>query len=206
MSADLKNIPVKLEENISKLVGKFPAVEVDSGKMKNCTCLLVNPENLSDVAKTLADWVDYPMNYLNCITAVDHLTHIEIVYFLTSIPSGVEIAVATRCPRKDGSIASVVDIWATAEYQEREVYEFFGVKFEKHPDLRRLLTPDAYKGFPLLKDYPKCGDPDDLEAVNAFLPDGWLEKAKAEKERLSQWLEGEIAKKTGSTGTPGKTG
>lgn len=196
--ADQAKISEKLDANLNKIAQDYPTLEIDHSRMKNCVCLIVNPENLFEVMQTIAKWDDIPMNYLNCITGVDQVTHVEVVYFLTSIPSGDEISVLTMVSRDNGSLPSVTGIWRSAEYQEREVYEFFGVKFENHPDLKRLLTPEEYKGFPLLKDYPKMGDPDDLKAIDAVLPDGWLEKAEVEKERLASWLEDEKAKRQGS--------
>ena len=172
--------------------------------MIDYVCINTNPDNLHDVMTAIASWEDIPMNYLRCITAVDQLTHIEVVYFLTNIPNGDRLAVATSCPRNEGTIPSVVDIWDTAAFQEREVYEFFGVNFDGHPDLRRLLTPDQYTGFPLLKDYPKGGDPDDLIAVDAYLPDGWIEKQKMEKDQMAKWLQDEIAKRQGKSDSASK--
>jgi NADH-quinone oxidoreductase subunit C len=197
-------ISQKLEKRLGEIASKFPAAGVSRDRMVDYVCINTNPDDLHNVMKAIASWDDIPMNYLRCITAVDQLTHIEVVYFLTNIPNGDRLAVATSCPRNEGTIPSVVDIWETASFQEREVYEFFGVNFEGHPDLRRLLTPEQYTGFPLLKDYPKGGDPDDLIAVDAYLPDGWIEKQKNEKDQLTRWLKDEIAKRQGKSDSAGK--
>lgn len=185
-----------LEARINKLVRDIPSVEIDRDRVKDYLCLLVNPDDLMRVMETIANWDEIPMNYLRCITGIDQLTHLEVVYIFASIPGPGGLAVVARCPRKDGVLPSVYGIWEAADYQERETYEFFGVKFDGHPDLRRLLTHDEMNGHPLLKDYPKGGDPDDLKAIDAFLPDGWLEDMKIEKERLQEWLQEEIAKRT----------
>lgn len=204
MANQTPEISKKLEKRLGEIASKFPTAEISRDRMIDYACITTNPDSLHDVMTAIASWDDIPMNYLRCITAVDQLTHIEVVYFLTNIPNGDRLAVATSCPRNDGTLPSVVDIWDTAAFQEREVYEFFGVNFDGHPDLRRLLTPDQYTGFPLLKDYPKGGDPDDLIAVDAYLPDGWIEKQKIEKEQLAKWLQDEIAKRQGKTDSAGK--
>ena len=185
-----------LETRINELVSNIPSVEIDRDRVKDYTCLLVNPDDLLKVMETIAYWDDIPMNYLRCITAIDQLTHIDVVYVFSNIPGPGGLAIAARCARKNGVLPSAYGIWETADFQERETFEFFGVTFEGHPNLKRLLTHEEMKGFPLLKDYPKGGDPDDLEAMDAFLPDGWLEDMKIEKERLQNWLQEEIAKRT----------
>ncbi|MBU1022864.1 NADH-quinone oxidoreductase subunit C [bacterium] len=185
-----------LETRLNELAQKIPSVEIDRERFRDHLCVLVNPEDLLQVMETVVDWIDIPMNYLRCITGVDQLTHIEVVYILTSVPAGAKLAIVARCPRDGGVLPSITGIWETAAWQERETWEFFGVEFEGHPDLRRLLTPEEFRGFPLLKDYPKGGDPDDLKAVDAFLPDGWLEKMAEEKENRKKWLADEIAKRT----------
>jgi NADH-quinone oxidoreductase subunit C len=67
--------------------------------------------------------------------------------------------VKTRVGVEDPEIPSVVDLFGTASYQEREIYDMFGVVFAGHPDLRRILMPEDYEGFPQRRDYPMGGEP-----------------------------------------------
>jgi len=194
MPPELKNTYPEIESCLKEIAESFPAVEIDRERVREQVAVLVNPGDLRKLMEKLSNWKEYPLNYLRCITAIDKLTHIEVVYVLINIPGGGGLTVIARCPREDGKLPSVFDLWHTADFQEREVFDFFGVKFEGHPDLRRLLMSEEIKGHPLLKDYPKGGDPDDLVTMKAYLPDGWLEKMQAEKERLKQWLKDEVEK------------
>jgi len=205
MPDELKDRKSVFETNLAALVESFPTVEIDRARIRDMATLLVNPEGFRKVMEKLAGWNEIPMNYLRCITAVDRLTHIEVVYILMNLPGGEEIGVIARCPREGGVLKSIQDVWRSADYQEREVFDLFGVKFDGHPDLRRILMSEEIKGHPLLKDYPKGGDPDDLRAMDAHLPEGWMEKMEEERKKLKVWLAAEIEKiKSGDTGKPAK--
>ncbi|MGK5082029.1 NADH-quinone oxidoreductase subunit C [Bdellovibrionota bacterium FG-1] len=78
---------------------------------------------------------------------------IELVYQLYSTSLRQYLMVSIDTSRSEGVVPSVADIWAIAEWQEREIYDLFGVRYSNHPDLRRLLLEDDWKGHPLLKDY-----------------------------------------------------
>lgn len=90
---------------------------------------------------------------LGMVTAVDRGPEFELVYRVRSREMRVGIIVKTRVAREESRIASVVDIWPGADWHEREVYDLFGIVFEGHPDLRRILLPDDWIGHPLRKDY-----------------------------------------------------
>jgi NADH:ubiquinone oxidoreductase subunit C len=76
-----------------------------------------------------------------------------MVYHLSSTTHRHTIVIKAKVDRADARIDSVVDIWKTAEFHEREVYDLFGVRFTNHPDLRRLILTDDFEGYPLRKDY-----------------------------------------------------
>lgn len=78
---------------------------------------------------------------------------LEVVYHLHSRAHSGEIAVAARVPRDDARVNTVSTIWPTAMWGERETYDFYGIEFEGHPDLRRILLPEDWEGWPLRKDY-----------------------------------------------------
>ena len=92
-------------------------------------------------------------DYMFCLTAIDWKTHFTMVYHLTSTIHRHHVVVKVKLDRNSPEIETVSDIWRTAEMLEREVYDLFGIKFLNHPDLRRLIMPDDWQGWPLRKDY-----------------------------------------------------
>jgi NADH:ubiquinone oxidoreductase subunit C len=92
-------------------------------------------------------------DHLFCVTCIDWKTHLTMVYHLSSTIHRNTIVAKIDLDRNDPSIETVSDIWRTAEFHEREVYEMFGVQFKGHPDLRRLILTDDFNGFPLRKDF-----------------------------------------------------
>jgi NADH:ubiquinone oxidoreductase subunit C len=115
--------------------------------------VLVPAEKLHEFCQSLRDHQELNFNYLISLTAVDWSDHFMMVYHLTS--SGMEHTMVVKCridDRQDPSVKSVSDIWKTAEYHEREVFDLFGISFLNHPDLRRLFLEDDY-GYPLRKDF-----------------------------------------------------
>lgn len=92
-------------------------------------------------------------DYLFCITCIDWKTHLTMVYHFSSTIFRTTFVVKCRLERDAATIDTVSDIWRTAEFHEREVYELFGVHFNGHPDLRRLILTDDFVGFPLRKDF-----------------------------------------------------
>lgn len=93
------------------------------------------------------------MDYLFCVTCVDWKTHFTIVYHLSSTTHRQTVVIKSKLDRNDPQIETVSDIWRTAEFHEREVYDLFGVRFLNHPDLRRLILTDDFEGYPLRKDF-----------------------------------------------------
>lgn len=95
------------------------------------------------------------MDYLFCLTCIDWKTHLTMVYHLTSTTHReITLVVKSKLNRDQPEIETVCDIWRTAEFHEREVYEMFGVKFMHHPDLRLLILPDGWEGKnPMRKDF-----------------------------------------------------
>lgn len=93
-------------------------------------------------------------NFLFCLTCVDWKTHLTMVYHLRSTQVGHHLVVKVNLDTQQPQIHTVCDLWRTAEFHEREVYELFGVDFQHHPDLRLLILPDGWEGKnPLRKDF-----------------------------------------------------
>jgi NADH-quinone oxidoreductase subunit C len=94
---------------------------------------------------------EHGYNYLHDITAVDTGTDLRLVYRLLSTASGDHVVINAGVPRRGGRVQSVAETFRAANWAEREVYDLFGVRFDGHPDLRRILLDDDWEGHPLLK-------------------------------------------------------
>jgi NADH-quinone oxidoreductase subunit C len=114
--------------------------------------VLVPATEWKPLAQKLRESV-FHFDYLFCLTCIDWKTHLTVVYHLSSTTYRHTIVVKSNLDRTDPEIETVSDIWRTAEFHEREVYELFGVKFLHHPDLRRLVLTDDFEGYPLRKDF-----------------------------------------------------
>jgi NADH-quinone oxidoreductase subunit C len=115
--------------------------------------MVVSHESLHETAIKLRNSSDLQFDFLLNATAVDWNSHFTLVYHLTSSElHHVLILKTNTSSRENPEIDTLADIWATAEFQEREIFDLFGIKFRNHPDLRRLFLDDDW-GFPLRKDY-----------------------------------------------------
>lgn len=105
--------------------------------------------------ETLAALKGMGFDYLNCLSAVDRIAsgELEVVYNLSSLSQPTKILMRVRVPREDPIIRSVVSLWGTADWHEREAFDMMGIRFDGHPDLRRILTSEDWVGYPLRKDY-----------------------------------------------------
>jgi NADH/F420H2 dehydrogenase subunit C len=112
--------------------------------------LVVDKDRFHSAASDLRD---LGFDRLGMVTAVDWSEEFELVYRVQSREMRAGIFLKTRVPRTDPVIPSVNDLWDAANWQEREVYDMFGIVFEGHPDLRRILLTDDWFGHPLRKDY-----------------------------------------------------
>lgn len=127
-----------------------PSVSFDeTGEWLN---ILVEPAKWKALAQALRQSAMH-FDYLFCLTCVDWKTHLTMVYHLSSTTHRHNIVVKANLDRAKPEIETVCDIWRTAEFHEREVFELFGVIFLNHPDLRRLILTDDFEGFPLRKDF-----------------------------------------------------
>jgi len=111
---------------------------------------------IAEAAKVIHD--RYGFDMLACITAVDYWPEenprFHLFYRFNSIPNRMTLNVRVAIPALDASAPTLVAVYHNANWQEREVYDMFGIKFTGHPDLRRILMPQDWEGFPQRKDYP----------------------------------------------------
>ncbi len=113
----------------------------------------VPPASLHQVAKELRESEETQFDFLFCLSGVDYGTDLGVVYHMRSTKFEHVVVLKTRTSdRENPVIDTVCDIWQTAEFHEREVFDLLGIKFNNHPDLRRLFLDNSW-GFPLRKDY-----------------------------------------------------
>ncbi len=111
----------------------------------------VEREHLLAVSRFLRDQLGFDL--LSCISGTDMLDHLETVYHARSTVRGQIIQVKVRIDNVSPEVDSVVSVWPTANWLEREIYDMYGIRFAGHPDLRRMLLDDDFEGYPLLKNF-----------------------------------------------------
>lgn len=125
---------------------------------ENCTpkAIKIAAADLKNVCLELYQNSSTYFDMLSCITAIDNgpqAATMELIYNLYSVAFNHHLTLKIVLPRENPEIESMVEIWRTADWHEREAYDMFGIRFRGHPDLRRILLPADWEGFPLLKDY-----------------------------------------------------
>jgi NADH-quinone oxidoreductase subunit C len=121
--------------------------------------LVVNPPALRAVLEHLRG---RGYDFLASLHGVDYYPEeprLGVIYELLDMENVDRIAVKVRVPTENPVVDSMVELWPGADYPEREVFDMFGVRFEGHPDLRRILMPEDYEGFPQRRDFPVGGEP-----------------------------------------------
>jgi NADH-quinone oxidoreductase subunit C len=128
----------------------FPGAVLDiSGN-----ALLVESERLFTAADHLKNTPALAFDYLNYVTAVDYYDYFELVYRVTSLSHNHSLEFRVRCyNRTDPSVPSVTGVWRGADFQEREIFDLFGIKFTGHPNLKHIVLWEGFQGYPLRKDY-----------------------------------------------------
>lgn len=149
---------------VAAIEGKFQVAR--KTEFRGETTLLVDRGQLHDLARFANE--DLGFTYLVDISGVDHFgeePRFEVVYELYQFERGEHLRLKVRVSEDDLTLATVSDLWATADWHERETYDMYGIKFTGHPDLRRILMWEGYPFFPLRKDFPLAGKPSDMPDV-----------------------------------------
>ncbi len=127
---------------------------------KGETTIVVPAADLLRIAEYLATESALLFSFLSDISVVDRFPlepRFEVNYHLLSLEKQARLRLKVRLPGGDPVVHSVTGVWPTANWHERENFDLFGIRFEGHPDLRRILMPDEWEGYPLRKDYPVEG-------------------------------------------------
>lgn len=130
------------------------------------TTYTIAASDLREIAKFCRD--EFSFDYLLDITSIDNLNEeprFELVYHLYSMLHGVHLRLKLKVSEEPGAVDTVSDIWPTANWHEREIYDMMGIRFKGHPDLRRILMWEGYPYFPLRKDFPLEGLPSEMPDV-----------------------------------------
>ena len=141
-------------EALQNLINSWiPELEF-SEKKSQFLNITVQPEQLHQLMTQLKSNTETNFDYLFCLTGVDWGTALGVVYHLESTTHRHQIVVRVKTEdRINPTLDTVCDIWRTAEFHEREVFDFFGIIFTNHPNMKRLFMTEEWDGFPLRKDY-----------------------------------------------------
>ena len=154
------------DEMSEKLSIAFPATIIDQSRFRDECTLRIQASALRDICLHARETLGF--NYLIDLSSVDHFGNeprYEVVYELYSMKDCVHLRLKISVSEDDCTVPTVSDIWPTADWHEREVYDMMGIQFSNHPDLRRILMWDGYPYHPLRKDFPLQGKQSDLPGV-----------------------------------------
>lgn len=152
-------------EIVEKLTAKFPSAVMDTTVFREEHSLTVHLESLHEVLRHCRDELGF--DYLVDVSSVDHLgqdPRFEMVYELYGYGHHQHLRIKTSVS-EDQSVPTATDLWPTANWHEREVYDMMGIDISGHPDLRRILMWEGYPFFPLRKDFPLEGKPSEMPDV-----------------------------------------
>lgn len=142
-----------LASKIEKLVKEFDGQTIEYAGEQS---VILPAARIAEAAKMIHDKLGFDM--LACITAVDYWPEenprFHVFYRFNSLPNRMTLNLRVHVPALDPSVPTIMGVYKNANWQEREVYDMFGIKFAGHSDLRRILMPQDWQGYPLRKDYP----------------------------------------------------
>ena len=179
----------KVEKLLAEVARRFGDVERRDGRMADEPALIVNPSRVVELASFLKNNDILPLNYCRAVTGIDKVDRFEVVYNLAHLPmpgdasgGGFErIAMVVQVNDRTNPLTpSLIGLWPGVDFQEREVFDLLGVRFDGHPDLRRILLSEEFVGHPLRKDYPLMGRWEDMKAIDAYLDENQVRTMKEE--------------------------
>jgi NADH-quinone oxidoreductase subunit C len=149
---------------LQKIQEQFPSQIIGTGAFRGDETAVVRPGALRGIAQFLKDNPEMAFNFLMDLTAVDYLFYaggrvqkecrFEVVYHFFSLKHNHRIRIKVTVDEKDPEVDTLSDLWASANWYEREVWDMFGIRFKGHPNLKRILMYEEFQGHALRKDYP----------------------------------------------------
>jgi NADH-quinone oxidoreductase subunit C len=154
-------------ESANKIKAKFGDIIAEPTEFRGeITIKLADAEQIFEVCNFAKRQLGF--DYLVDISSVDNYgedPRWTVIYELRSLANNVELRLKTDVSEEKSELPSVLGVWRTANWHEREIYDMMGIRFRGHPDLRRILMWEGYPYFPLRKDFPLAGKPTDLPGV-----------------------------------------
>ena len=136
------------------LPGVLKEFDVEIGAALDEVVVRVKPEDVPSVCRILMDNPELDFNYLRCLSVVDYVERLEVVYHLFSMETQHKLVLKTSVPPDEPIVPSIVSLWRGADWFEREGHDLFGVVFQGHPNLSPLLLYEGFEGYPGRKSYP----------------------------------------------------
>ncbi|MEW6088446.1 MAG: NADH-quinone oxidoreductase subunit C [bacterium] len=146
---------------IEKIKERFPGAVKNVYSFRGEWTAVVDKKSIVDICKFLKETPELDFSFLVDLTALDFPDRdipFEVVYILYSISQSKRIFVKVNVGVDDLVVPSLTCLWESANWAEREVYDMFGIKFSGHPNLKRLLMPEDFEGYPLRKEFPINGE------------------------------------------------
>jgi NADH-quinone oxidoreductase subunit C len=156
-------IAQELSDSFEKSFG--PKIQAKT-EFRGETTYTISATDLRDIARFCRDKLSF--DYLLDVTSIDNFgeePRFEVIYHLYSMPHSAHLRLRLTVSEEIAAVSTVSNIWPTANWHEREIYDMMGIKFDGHPDLRRILMWDGYPYFPLRKDFPLAGLPSEMPDV-----------------------------------------
>lgn len=145
------------EETLTHFKNRFPERVLEAQiRHPRLIAVKVKPDGFLECCRYLRDQLGF--DHVPSISAVDWKTHLSVVYHLYSYSKRLMMELTVDLPRDNPRIASVTPLWGGANWHEREQYDFFGIIFEGHPNLERIMTPPGWQYYPLRKDRKVTGE------------------------------------------------
>ena len=167
-----------IEAAIAALKEQFPDAIQDDTR-QGYSGVIVDKNRLVEVGTAIRDELGF--DYLSSATAVDYLgieDSMEMVYHAYRTSGGPALVFKAQTARDNAEIPSLIDVWPGADFQEREAYDLYGIKFPGHPNLRRILLWDGFGGHPMRKDWHEAYYEEDHKPFESRWPGGWVHRAE----------------------------
>jgi len=149
------------DQAVQSITSRFgDAIEAEETILSGVRQLVLQSDALVDALRLAKD--EHNFRQLYDLTAADYLEeepYIHVIYHLNCLHPPAKLMLKVRVARDGGTLPSVTALWSMADWFEREVYDLYGIVFDGHPDLKRILMPDDWMGHPLRRDYPLTEEP-----------------------------------------------